>query len=269
MQRLCDVVCLVAVAVILKQFCVDALPRSPEQFKGYKYAPGAYRRGRGDYGQGGANQYAQGVTTECPSQASESFLNFLAVLSGDYGRSQFKVGDYVYDTPSSLILKPVESSIVQWGLFAEDFEYSKVVRRGILSSVPDANSNLIDVFPFNFTNVVSNLDGSFDNSVLSCLRPSDLNYTHSCDRVVAPTSDPLVFKFTKWPFCSDTLDNPPIYSAVANCTHIVVTFRDIRLPVDYVPQNKLVQFILIKTASFPLLPSWTGGSYCRNPCLTY
>ncbi|CAL1536317.1 unnamed protein product [Lymnaea stagnalis] len=254
--------CLVAVSVILTQICVDAFPRDPNQFKGYRYQPGGNRRGRGGNAQGGASRNAQG----CSSQPSRSFLNFLAVLSGDYGRTQFKTGDVIQDTPSSLLLKPVFSPTLQWALLAEEYLLSDVVRRGILSSVPDASTNLINVFPFNFTNVIANLGGPFDESVLSCLRPSDLNYTHTCDRVVAPTSDPLVFKFTKWPFCSTTHDNPPIYSAIVNCTHIVVTFHDISV-VDTIPQNQLIQFILIKTASFPLLPSWTKGSGNRpNPC---
>ncbi|KAK0049991.1 hypothetical protein Bpfe_020542 [Biomphalaria pfeifferi] len=203
-------------------------------------------------------------------EPSTTLLNFLSAMSGKYLYTEQMIGNQSYSRPSSLILRPVSVPMFNrtGTLYAEEFLSNVTVRRSLMVSEVNRKNNTIFTYPFNFTEQVSNLNGSFNFSILDHLLSSDLVYSHVCDRVVAPRSNKrAVFDFISWPFCTATLDRPPIYTAVLTCKSITVTMHDVSV-VSSIPESQKVKFILHKSESFPLPTSMLGNrQQYENPCL--
>ncbi|XP_055870146.1 uncharacterized protein LOC106065786 [Biomphalaria glabrata] len=214
------------------------------------------------------NRYPECLRSRNPSL---NHINFLATLAGRYGKTEFRVGNVTIPTKSTLDIYPVTTDIFKWPkagtLFAEERLDNVVVRRSLYATVEQDNGNTIYFYPYNFTTGFTDLNTSFDKSQLSCLLPTDLDYTHECDRVVQPsTTLNKAFNFVSWPYCSKDRKNPPVYSAVLTCDTIKVSFTEVS-QLSSTPEDQRQYFVLTKTQKVPLPKSYTGNQrYFRCPC---
>ncbi|KAH9524021.1 hypothetical protein Btru_047918 [Bulinus truncatus] len=211
--------------------------------------------------------------TSCVRQNEPSLnhLNFLAMIVGKYYKTEFIIGNVSMPQRNFLEILPVTTGLVDWpragSLYAQEFFGNKTVRRSLYVTREKDNGNTINFFPYNFTSEFTTLTDRFDTSRLNCLLPTDLDYSHKCDRVVKPsTTKRNAFDFVSWPYCSGDLESPPIYSAVVTCQNITVSFTDIRA-LNSTPPEQRMYFVLTKTQKVALPQCIIGGRrFYKNPC---